>query len=108
MEYGIEISVQVGRSVTPEVFEALFDRVSDEFFELDAVHDQDVAGNVADATLTFSMTVSANDEVEALPIAMAAVRTAIHASEGSTSTWDKDIETLHTMIARERTLAAAH
>lgn len=90
------IEVQVG--AVPSL-EQGFVEVADAFFELDGIADHDVA--ISGDVLVFSMTVSGVDEVAALSLAMAAVRTSIHVAGGATPGWEAGIEMLRTVIERE-------
>ncbi|MFT4051095.1 MAG: hypothetical protein QM677_02455 [Microbacterium sp.] len=97
-DWAIEIVVQAAGPVSDETFAA----VADAFYDLDNLEDHDVSAEKSAATLTFGMSLSARDEVEGLTAAMSAVRTALHAAGGATPGWETDIETLRTVIERER------
>ena len=98
IDFAIEIVV---RSMTgPDHAERAFGEIADAFFDLDGVNDQDLASDID--ILTFSMNLSADDEVAGLSAAMAAVRTAIHTAGGATPGWDSHVETLRTVIEREQ------
>lgn len=98
IDFMIEIVVQA--KAEPDRAESAFVAIADAFFDLDGVDDQDLASGVD--TLTFSMTLTAVDEVAGLSAAMTAVRTAIHAAGGATPGWESHIETLRTVIEREQ------
>ena len=98
IDFMVEIVVQAAPE--PNRVESTFAAIADAFFDLDDVNDQDLSSD--DETLTFSMSLSADDEIAALSEAMTAVRTAIHAAGGATPGWESHIETLRTVIEREQ------
>lgn len=101
-DFQIEIVAQVtDRDMIDDSF---FRAVADALFDLDRIQDHDLSaeGNL----LTFGMSVSAPNEVDGLVVAMAAVRTALHAAGGSTPGWEDDIAMLRTVIEREQVVPA--
>ncbi|WP_298868726.1 hypothetical protein [Microbacterium sp.] len=96
-EYAIEVKVGTAYPLT----EREFVTVADAFFDLSGIFDHDLA--TADDVLTFSMVTPGADEVEALAVAMSAVRTAIHAAGGATPGWETGIRMLRTIIEKDAT-----
>lgn len=85
----------------PHDVAADFDAIAEAFFELDNVHDHDVAADLAGRTLTFSGRVAADDEFRALDIALGAVRTALHAAGRGTPGWERHYRMLRQEIEEE-------
>lgn len=75
-------------TATQEQLEHDFDLVADALYELDRIYDQDLSVDLSARTLTFSMAVDADSQVDALAAAMSAARTALHAAGGGTPGWE--------------------
>lgn len=104
--YYLEITCLV-RGVSRDEAEKLFDALADAVYDLSDVIDADLGANLADARFDFSMAVDAETEVEALQQGLAAVRTAVHATGGSTPGWEDHFEAVQHVVRRESALAPA-
>ncbi|TDN46214.1 hypothetical protein EDF64_10172 [Curtobacterium flaccumfaciens] len=78
-----------------------FDAIADALFDLDDVHDQDLAADLETRTLTFSIGVVADDEFGALDRALGAVRTALHAAGRGTPGWERHYRMLRQEVEEE-------
>ncbi|MFJ3035918.1 hypothetical protein ACIPC2_16040 [Curtobacterium pusillum] len=85
----------------PNDVAADFDAVADALFELDDLHDQDLAADLEAGTLAFSIGVSADDEFGALDLALSAVRTALHAAGRGTLGWERHYRMLRQEVEEE-------
>lgn len=86
-KYDFEIVV----SFVPKVdvsSDEIFDAIADAFFDCTGVEDHDVSAHAVEGTLTFSMSVTAEDVAKAFTTAVAAVRTAVHCAGHSTPGWE--------------------
>lgn len=90
----------------PDEAAADFDAIADALFDLEDVHDQDLAAGLTDRTLTFSVSVTADDEFRALDIALGAVRTALHADGRGTPGWERHYRMLRQEVHEESVGAA--
>lgn len=78
-----------------------FDAIADALFDLDDVHDQDLAADLETRTLTFSIGVVADDEFGALDRALGVVRTALHAAGRGTPGWERHYRMLRQEVEEE-------
>ena len=78
-----------------------FDAIAGALFDLDDVHDQDLAADLETRTLTFSIGVVADDEFGALDRALGAVRTALHAAGRGTPGWERHYRMLRQEVEEE-------
>jgi hypothetical protein len=85
----------------PKDVAADLDAVADALFELDDLHDQDLAADHTAGTLAFSIGVSADDEFGALDLALGAVRTALHAAGRGTPGWERHYRMLRQEVEEE-------
>jgi len=86
--YHLELSFTVSNYGTTDDLEAHLDCVADSLAELHDVVDPDMGANLAAASVTFTMSVDADAQPEALQVALGGIRTAIHAAEGCTAGWE--------------------
>lgn len=86
--FWVELGVKVLEPRTRETLERFVEQVADQLYDLDTLGDQSLGATLADGMMEFSMFVEAEDPAAALTAAVAAVRTAIHAADGSTQGWD--------------------
>ena len=86
--YHLELSFIVSNYGNIEALEAHLDCVADSLAEMQGVLDPDLGATLADAMLTFTMSVEAETGPEALQVAQGVIRTAIHAAEGCTAGWE--------------------
>ena len=86
--YHLELSFSVSNYGTTEDLEAHLDCVADPLAELHGVVDPDMGANLAEAIVTFTMSVDAEAQPEALQVAQGVIRTAIHAAAGCTAGWE--------------------
>jgi len=86
--YHLELSFIVSNYGSTEALEAHLDCVADYLVELQGVVDPDLGANLADAIVTFTMSVDAETSPEALRFALAGIRAAIHAAGGCTAGWE--------------------
>jgi hypothetical protein len=93
----------IGLSET-ETYE-LFDPLAEAVADLGDVIDADLGANAVTGLFDFSMAVDARDEVSALQAGLAAVRTAVHATGGSTAGWEEHFEAVE--LRRQPALAPA-
>jgi hypothetical protein len=85
----------------PEDIEASLDRVMEELLRLGA-EDSAIGGAMQTGEVDISLTVDAPSPEDAVPIAMATIRTAIHAAEGHTPDWPRfDDRALKASIVEE-------
>lgn len=78
-----------------------FDAIADAFFDLDDVHDQDLAADLDAGALTFSVGVVSEDEFGAVDLALGAVRTALHAEGRGTPGWEHHYRMLRQEVEEE-------
>jgi hypothetical protein len=86
--YYLELSFIFSNYGTTADLEAHLDCVADSLVELDGVVDPDMGANLSAGTVTFTMSVDAEAQPQALQVASTAIRTAIHAAEGCTAGWE--------------------
>jgi|GEM_PF-2106856 hypothetical protein len=86
--YHLALSFIVSNYGNLENLEAHLDCVADSLAELHGVLDPDLGANLADGIVTFTMSVDAEAQPEALQVAQGVIRTAIHAAEGCTAGWE--------------------
>jgi len=95
-DYYIELTVS-SDDTDPELIEDQFDAIADAFHECTGIEDQDLAANLEEQTLTFSMAIEdVSDENRAKIHALTAVRSALHAAGAATPGWDDQIRYLVT------------
>ncbi|WP_144754842.1 hypothetical protein [Curtobacterium pusillum] len=82
-----------------------FDAIAEALFELEDLHDQDLAADLGAGTLTFSIGVTAADEFGALDLALGAVRTALHAAGRGTPGWERHYRMLRQEVEEAHTTA---
>jgi hypothetical protein len=87
-QYYVELSFIVSGYRGADDLEAHLDCVADYLPGLYGVVDPDLGANLADGAVTFTMTVDAEAQPEALRIAQSGIRTAIHAAKGCTAGWE--------------------
>ena len=86
--YYLELSFVVSNYGTTENLETHLDCVADFLAELDGVVDPDMGANLAEAIVTFTMSVDAEAQPQALMVAQTGIRAAIHAADGCTAGWE--------------------
>jgi hypothetical protein len=86
--YYLELSFIVSNHGTSEDLEAHLDCVADFLADLDGVVDPDIGANLSAGTVTFTMSVDAEAQPQALMVAQVGLRTAMHAAKGCTAGWE--------------------
>lgn len=72
-----------------EQLEVILDTLAEHVARLVGVGDPDLGANLAESLFFISMYIDAEDQIKAAIKALAAARSAVHASEGGTADWDK-------------------
>ena len=103
-KYHMELTAQ-GSETSAQQFSDDFDAIADAFFDCEGIENPDLAGDFPSRIFTFSMDVTAQDEVAAITLGMSAVRTALHVAGGSTPGWEQHFQMLRQTIETE---AGAH
>lgn len=93
-----EVSFRVSGCESDEMFEEHIDEVLEHLYVAHGVIDPDYTATLAEHCVEFSLSVDAGDEVEALTLIYAALRTAIHTAYGSTPGWEEHFERRLTRI----------
>lgn len=105
-EFYIEISCHTDDSTNPEVLERHLEDVADHLADLNGIVDADLGADLGERRVDFSMTVEASSELEAVSLAYAAVRTAIHAANGATPGWEALFQRVDHTIEDQRCIPA--
>ncbi|MBG6098789.1 hypothetical protein [Nocardioides luteus] len=90
--YGLDMAFLISSEADTDVVEKHLWAVLDHLHELDGVIDPDLLAHLGkgqnDAKVVYTMFVDAKTPPEALNAGLVAVRTAVHACEGSTTGWE--------------------
>ncbi len=104
--YYLEITCRA-HGISRDRAEEIFDELAEAVYDLADVIDADLGANLEECLLDFTMAIDAEDEVSALRQGLTAVRTAIHASGGSTPGWEDHFETIQQIVRRDSALTPA-
>ncbi|MGU3411629.1 hypothetical protein ACLBWP_16125 [Microbacterium sp. M1A1_1b] len=83
-----------------EDIESHVDVIAEAFFDTDGL-DQDIAIDLSQRTMTFSLVVEAPSEIDALEAGIGAVRGALHAAGRGTPAWEDHYRMLRQEIEAE-------
>ena len=93
--YFMEIPIHVHGQENIDELENQIDAVLEALLVDSAVIDPDAGGSLARGQITFTMSVEADDDLEAMSTGLVHLRSAIHATGGATPDWAVDTSKVH-------------
>ncbi|OIH97898.1 hypothetical protein [Curtobacterium sp. MCBA15_001] len=91
----------VAPDVSAEQLEADFTDIADALFDLPGITDPDLELDANEHSLTFSMTLEAAGEADAMVLAITAARTALHMAGKGTPGWEDHYRMATQDVARQ-------